>query len=152
MRTWVNTISREHVEGGVEGGFTQADHGRDTRLRRLRPGDRIVFYSPRTSYPDGEPLQQFTAIGTVAGEEPYRVTMRDDFHPWRLAVDFDVSRPAGIRPLLPRLSFTADRRNWGLVFRRGLFEIPEDDFEVIARAMAVDSPDGTTPDGSPDRP
>jgi hypothetical protein len=39
---WVNTVSLEHVQAGVEGGFTQADHGRATRLRRLRPGDGLV--------------------------------------------------------------------------------------------------------------
>jgi hypothetical protein len=32
MRYWINTVSLEHVERGVEGGFTQADHGKNTRL------------------------------------------------------------------------------------------------------------------------
>jgi hypothetical protein len=134
---WVNTVSREHVQRGVVGGFTQADHGRNTRLKRLRPGDRIVFYSPRTAYPDGEPLQQFTAIGTVTGPEPYQVTMTEDFHPWRLEVRFDECQPTGIRPLLPELGFLRDQRSWGYVFRRGLFTIDEADFAIIADAMGV---------------
>jgi hypothetical protein len=134
---WVNTVSRDHVQWGVAGGFTQADHGRNTRLKRLRPGDRIVFYSPRTAYPDGEPLQQFTAIGTVTGAEPYQVTMSEDFHPWRLAVEFDECQPTGIRPLLPELGFLRDQRSWGYVFRRGLVTIAEADFATIAAAMGV---------------
>ena len=65
---WVNTISLTHVHRGIEGGFTQADHGSSNRLSRLQAGDRIVFYSPRTDHPDGEPLQQFTACGVVTGD------------------------------------------------------------------------------------
>ena len=38
-RYWINTISLDHVELGVIGGFTQADHGRNTRLRRLERAD-----------------------------------------------------------------------------------------------------------------
>ena len=40
-RDWVNTISLEHVRRGVEGGFTQADHGKSTRLSRLQAGDPV---------------------------------------------------------------------------------------------------------------
>ena len=68
---WINTISRDHVLIGVNGRFTQATHGRSTALRRLAPGDLVAFYSPRTRYPDGEPLQRFTAISPVADDRPY---------------------------------------------------------------------------------
>jgi len=136
VRYWINTVSREHVVAGVAGGFTQADHGRNRRLKRLGPGDRIAFYSPRTAYPDGEPLQQFTALGTVTGDQVYQVQVRPDFHPWRLAVRFeDPVRAADVRPLVERLSFIPDPRRWGYPFRRGLFEVPAADFEVIDAAM-----------------
>ncbi|HEV7662205.1 MAG TPA: EVE domain-containing protein, partial [Chloroflexota bacterium] len=75
MRYWINTISRDHVLAGQAGGFTQANHGRATHLRRLALGDLMAFYSPRTSYPDGAPLQAFTAIGRVADTVPYQVEM-----------------------------------------------------------------------------
>ena len=81
MAYWINTISREHVRIGVEGGFTQANHGRPTTLRRLRRGDLVAFYSPRTSYPDGDRLQEFTAIARVIDDEPHHAEMRPDFHP-----------------------------------------------------------------------
>src|SRR5205085_10162722 len=64
-RCWVNTVSLDHVRRAVEGGFTQADHGSRTGLTRLRSGDGLVFYSPRTAFHDGQPLQQFTAVGVV---------------------------------------------------------------------------------------
>ena len=134
-RYWINTVSREHVLRGVAGGFTQADHGKDTRLRRLRPGDRVACYSPRTAMRSGEPLQEFTALGTVTGEAPYQVEVAPDFHPWRLEVAFEEVTPAPIRPLLGDLSFIADKSRWGFPFRRGLFEVEEPDMDVIQRAL-----------------
>ena len=137
---WLNTISLEHVQIGVAGGFTQADHGAASRLRRLRRGDGLVFYSPRTGMRTGQPVQRFTALGVIAGDEPYQVTVNDDFHPWRLAVDFLPAQPAEVRPLLPHLSFITQPDRWGLAFRRGLFQIPESDFERIAEAMDITWP------------
>lgn len=134
-RYWINTISREHVRLGVEGGFTQADHGKDSRLRRLRPGDLIAFYSPRTAMGSGEPLQQFTALGTVTGDSPYQVEVSPDFHPWRLKVAFEEVTPAPIRPLLEDLGFITDTKRWGFPFRRGLFEVEESDMDLIRRAL-----------------
>ena len=132
---WINTVSRAHVRAAVEGGFTQADHGRGTRLKRLRRGDRLAFYSPRTEFRGGEPLQAFTAIGTVTDDEPYQVEASPDFHPWRRRVDFEATQEAPIRPLLEHLSFVPDSSHWGVVFRRGLFEVSCDDFDQIALAM-----------------
>lgn len=134
-RYWVNTVSLEHVLLGVAGGFTQADHGRDTRLRRLRRGDGLAFYSPRTAMATGKPLQCFTALGVVADDEPYRVEMRPGFEPWRRLVRFEDVRPVPIRPLLPMLGFITDEQKWGLPFRRGLFEVTAGDFGVIAGAL-----------------
>ena len=126
------------MERGVEGGFTQADHGRNTRLRRLERGDWIVFYSPRTQIRGGEPLQAFTAIGRIADDEPFQVEMTPEFHPWRRLVDFVASRHAPARPLVGSLSFITDEQRWGYPFRRGLFEVPAEDFATIATAMGVE--------------
>ncbi len=134
-RYWINTVSLDHVLLGVEGGFTQADHGRDTRLRRLSRGDGLAFYSPRTAIRTGRPLQQFTALGVVADDEPYRVELRDDLRPWRRRVDFEHVAPVPVRPLLPVLGFVDDEEHWGLPFRRGLFEVPAGDFAAVAGAM-----------------
>jgi EVE domain-containing protein len=138
MKHWVNTISRDHVRRGVAGGFTQAGHGKASGLRRLSPGDWLVFYSPKTSLEGGEALQAFTAIGRVADDdELYQVEMSPGFVPWRRNVEFLACVEAPIRPLIDELSFIKDKRRWGYVFRFGLFEIPADDFTRIQRAMAV---------------
>jgi hypothetical protein len=137
VKFWINTISRDHTRLGVAGGFTQAGHGRSTGLKRLAKGDAIAVYSPRTQLNGGEPLQRFTALGIVADDEPYQAEMTPDFHPWRRRVDFLPCEEAPIQPLLGDLSFIQDKQRWGYPFRRGLFEIPREDFERIARAMGV---------------
>lgn len=134
-RYWVSTVSLEHVLAGVEGGFTQADHGQDTRLRRLRHGDGIAFYSARTAIRTGRPLQRFTALGTVVDDEPYRVELREGFRPWRRRVEFERVAAVPVKPLLPLLGFVDDEERWGLPFRRGLFEVASGDFAAIAGAM-----------------
>jgi len=138
MRYWVNTISRSHVQNGVAGGFTQADHGKDTRLKRLSKGDGIVFYSPRTDIRAGEPVQSFTAIGEVTDDQPYQVEMTPEFHPWRRRVKFLPAAEARIQPLIDGLEFIRNKKSWGVVFRRGFFEIGEGDFQAIARAMSAE--------------
>src|SRR6202522_2225485 len=70
---WVSTISRDHVLLSVEGGFTQAGHGKSSALKRLKTDDWLVYYSPKTGLRDGEPVQAFTGIGRVADEELYQV-------------------------------------------------------------------------------
>ena len=122
---------------GVDGGFTQANHGRATGLRRLGNGDMVVFYSPRTTYPDGEPYRRFTAVGRVVDDAPYQAEMTPTFHPWRRQLEFVESKEVPIEPLLDRLDFIPDRQRWGLPFRRGLFEISARDFRRIAKAMSA---------------
>lgn len=135
MNYWINTISRDHVMRGVAGGFTQANHGKNTTLKRLKTGDWIVFYSPKTNYPDGESLQAFTAIGQVKDDELYQVEMMPGFIPWRRNVDFKDCKETPIKPLIDELDFIQDKTHWGFKFRFGLFQISEQDFELIRKQM-----------------
>ncbi len=135
QRFWINAVSLDHVEAAAKGGFTQADHGAKTRLGRPRPGDKMIFYSPRTSLQNGTPVQQFTAWATITGDRPYQVIISDDFRPWRLAATFHPCTPVDARPLADQLSFIHDPAYWGLPFRRGLFTIAEDDYSKICARM-----------------
>jgi DNA-binding MarR family transcriptional regulator/predicted RNA-binding protein len=139
---WVSTISRDHALLSVEGGFTQAGHGKASGLKRLKADDWMVYYSPKTSLRDGEPVQAFTAIGRVLDEDLYQVKQAPGFTPWRRNIEFVRGVEAPIRPLIDQLSFIKDKRHWGYMFRVGLFKIPQEDFAVISRAMAVENPSG----------
>jgi hypothetical protein len=135
MTAWINTVSRDHVLRGVRGRFTQANHGKPTMLRKMARGDWIIFYSPRTTHPDGPALQAFTAIGQVADDEAYQAETSPDLQPWRRNVDFLSCKETPIRPLLDELDFVEDKTRWGYKFRFGVFRIDDHDLEVIRAAM-----------------
>lgn len=133
-KAWLAVVQRAHVLRGVELGIAQINHGSKAGVSRLRPGDRFVYYSPKTDMQGGETLQQFTAIGTVAAGEPWQAD-EGEFHPWRRRMNWDTSALAApIGPLKPVLAFTS-APNWGYQLRLGLIEITRADFTVIAHAM-----------------
>ena len=136
-RYWVGVASRDHVLAAVRGGFCQLNHGKEAPMRRLAPGDRILYYSPRAEMRAGEPLQAFTAVGEVLPGEPYQVTQSERFRPFRRDVRYFDAREAPIRPLLPDLAFAQGKASWGQVVRRGTFLIERADYRRIADAMHV---------------
>lgn len=135
---WIAVVSKDHVERATAGGFAQVNHGKAGPLERMRAGDGFAFYSPRNSYPDGEPLQAFTAIGRVRSGTVYqadRADRADGFRPFRLDVDFFAGVEAPVKPLLQELSFIRSKTHWGAAFRFGVVRVPRTDFAVIATAM-----------------
>ena len=83
---------------GLAGGFTQANNGKPHMLKKLQTGDKIIFYSPKTAFENGEPLQAFTAVGEVSDEELYQVEMAPGFVPWRRNVKFLLFQDVPIKP------------------------------------------------------
>ncbi len=136
-RHWIAVASAEHVALGRSLGFMQVCHGKVAPLRRLLPGDRVIYYSPTASFAGKDRLQAFTAVGTVHEGQLYQVEMTATFNPWRRNVDWIESRELPIRPLLDRLSFTQGGGSWGYKFRFGLFEIEERDANIITSAMSL---------------
>ncbi len=135
---WIAVASAEHVRRGRDEGFMQVSHGKVAPLKRVKPGDRVVYYSPAVSLGSKDKLQAFTAIGTVKGGEPYLFDMGKGFKPYRRDVDWAKGVEAPIGPLLDKLEFTAGKPNWGYHLRLGLFPISGADFRLIARAMGVE--------------
>lgn len=132
---WIGVASRDHVLGAVRGGFCQLSHGKEAPLRRLLPGDRLVYYSPREQMKAGDSIQAFTAACEVLAEEPYQVEASSAFRPFRRSVRYFHGRDASISGLLTQLSFTTGRSSWGIAMRRGFFEISLADYRVIGAAM-----------------
>lgn len=136
-RYWIGVASREHVQGGIEGGFAQVCHGKAGPLKFMTEGDWIIYYSPTVYFGKTDPCRSFTAIGKVMKGEPYIFAMSENFTPWRRNVQFLPSKDVPIETLLEKLTFIKDKKRWGFPFRRGCFEIPQDDFQVIAKAMGI---------------
>ena len=136
-RYWVVTASSDHAARGRTEGIVQACHGKVAPLRRMRPGDGVVIYSPQTAMRGGQPVQAFTAVGRVREGSPYVFDMGGGFTPWRRGVEWQAARPAPIRPLLDRLELTRGQASWGMAFRYGLRELSRADYEAISAAMAA---------------
>ncbi|RZU38678.1 EVE domain-containing protein [Fluviicoccus keumensis] len=134
-KSWIAVASAEHVRRGRAEGFMQVCHGKAGPLRRLRPGDRVVYYSPTVTFGGKDRLQAFTALGAVRAGEPYPFDMGGGFVPFRRDVDWLAVGQASILPLLARLELTAGKKNWGYAFRFGLLEISAADMDLIAAAM-----------------
>ena len=148
-RNWLAVASAEHVEIGRSAGFMQVCHGKASPLRRVQPGDRVVYYSPNRLYSPShalrgkDRLQAFTAIGTVKGAL-YQADMGFGFHPFRRDVAWHDAEPAPLAVLQDKLAFTQEK-NWGYRLRQGLVEISDADMTTIAAAMFTAS-------AAPDRP
>ncbi|MGO4125514.1 EVE domain-containing protein [Inquilinus sp. YAF38] len=132
---WIAVASTEHVRRGREGGFMQVCHGKAAPLRRIRRGDRVIYYSPTGTFGGKDRLQAFTAIGSVIDDGPYDVDLGNGFQPYRRAVAWEDVGETPVHPLLDTLAFTAGRPNWGYQLRFGLFAICDGDAEVIEAAM-----------------
>ncbi len=120
-RTWVIVASRDHAMRGLVDGFIMANHGKRAPLARMSVGDRILVYSPKTGYPNGEPLQAFTIAGEVTGAGP---------EPSALIVG-GFRRAARLWEVGPiPLARMQGRMPSGRI-RFGFFELPPDDAEAI---------------------
>lgn len=138
MKFWVNTAIKNHIERGLAGGYTQANHGAAFGLKKLQLGDWIVHYAPKVAMDSTEPYQRFMAIGQVADDELYQVEITPEFHPYRRNITFKKeAQEVEIKPMLGELEFITDPKHWGLPFKKGLFEVSEADFAKIAAAMNV---------------
>ncbi len=98
-----------------------ANHGKRAPLARMTLGDRILVYSPKTTFPDGDPFQAIAIVGTVTGAEPEPSAVIPDG--FRLRADLREIEPiqlARVRDHLPtsRLRF-------------GCFELTPGDAEAI---------------------
>jgi hypothetical protein len=136
-RHWLGVACADHVRRGRAQGFMQLCHGRSAPLRRLKPGDGIVYYSPSTEMGVSDGYRSLTAIGRVRDGDAYRVTMAPGFEPFRRDVAWFAGEEAPIAPLLQSLSFSAGNRNWGYQLRRGIVPLTAVDFDLIRQAMGV---------------
>ncbi|MCA3279621.1 MAG: EVE domain-containing protein [Roseomonas sp.] len=135
---WIAVACADHVALGVAGGFMQVCHGKAAPLRRMRAGEYVAYYSPTQAFRVRQSLQAFTAIGIIRDSEPYRFDMGAGFQPWRRNVDWLVSQPADIRPLLGKLEFTSGRGSaWGFRLRFGVLAVSDADMAAIVCAMGA---------------
>lgn len=127
----------------------QVNHGKAAPLRRVQPGDGVVYYSPTMVFGSKVPYRAFTAAGVVEDGEPYLFDMGGGFTPWRRDVRWWPTEDLPVTSVLAELSFAAGRRNWASGLRFGLMAISIADFDIISEAMRGGRSDGTRPVAPP---
>lgn len=137
MSNGIAVASVEHVQKGRLSGFMPVCHGKGAPLRRMKPNDGVVYYSPTLTFGGKDKLQSFTAIGQVKEREPYQVDMGNGFCPFRRDVLWLDAQEALITPLLEQLDLTKNKKNWGYPFRFGLLAITDQDMQLIMKAMKI---------------
>jgi hypothetical protein len=135
QRYWITVVSKDHVQLGVAGGFMQACHGKAAPLKRMKPHDWVIFYSPKQTMTGTEKCQTFSALGKVCDESVYPFAMSEEFIPFRRNIEFVSCNEIPIVSLLNDLEFIPDKKSWGYPFRYGFFEIGEKDFTLISNKM-----------------
>jgi hypothetical protein len=133
-RFWLAVACAEHVRLGRAEGFMQVNHGKLGPLKRMKPGDGIVYYSPLEKMGAKDGFQSFTAIGNIKEGEPYQGFMSEGFQPFRRDVAWQEAHEQPIRPLIDRLDLTCDK-NWGYALRFGVLELSTEDFATIGETM-----------------
>lgn len=135
---WLGVAVRDHVMRGVDGGFAQLGHGKESAIRALGQGDILIYYASRERLDGGAPVRAFVAMGEVVTPEPYRAQQGEGFCPWRHDMRYFEAREAPIHPLLEELDFTRGRgRHWGMAVRGSRHALTAADARRIARAMGI---------------
>ncbi len=134
IRYWIGVVAADHVKFATEAGICAFSKGKRQGLAKLSEGDRFAYYSPKTGFMSGDPVQCFTALGTVIDPTPFETTW-DGHEIWAARAAYAAVTPAPVRPLLEPLSFVTNPAKWGMAFRRGQFEINEADFDLFEAAM-----------------
>jgi len=96
MKHWIAVASAEHARRGKVG-FMQVNHGKAAPLRRISPGDGVVYYSPTESFGGKDKLRAFTLIGRVKDGDIYPGEM-GGWTAYRRSVDWSDAHDAPIPP------------------------------------------------------
>lgn len=132
---WIGVVHRKQAAAARAAGLCAFSHGKEAPVKKLTAGDGLIFYAPKTDF-DGEAVNAFVELAEVTGTtHRQQVFPGTDFTAWVRDASYSDTNEVPIRPMLEDLSFITNPRYWGMAFRRGLFEIPKVDFDLIQKAM-----------------
>jgi len=134
-RNWVAVASAEHVRLARSKGSCRSVTARTAPLRRVQPGDGVVYYSPTSVFRGSDRLQSFTAIGVARDGALYQAEM-EGFAPFRRDVDWQAARKCPSSRCRPAAIHDGETE-LGLSVALRPVEISAPDMAVIAEAMGV---------------
>jgi hypothetical protein len=123
--------SRDHALQGLKEGIVQVNHGKESPLKRMRAGDRVLFYAGKKVYGEKELSQCFVALAVLTDGAIFQHEVSADFKPYRRRAAYQTVEETPIRSLINKLEFITNKEKWGYIFRTGIFEINQHDFDLI---------------------
>lgn len=134
MKHWIAVISQNHARIAACCGFLQVCHGKPGPLRKTKAGDEVFIYCPSTEIKSGEALRTVEYQCIIDNDKVYQVEQFPGFSPFRKNVSFNkIFQPVVLKDILG-LEFTANS-HWGMLARRGFFEISQQDARKIRLKM-----------------
>ncbi|BEM34568.1 EVE domain-containing protein [Serratia sp. Lou2A] len=137
MKHWIAVISQAHARIAAESGFLQVCHGKAGPLRKTRSGDEVFIYCPRSEMGGGDVLKTVEFHCVFQNDDVYQVEQFPGFTPHRKDVVFNRHFQPVVLKEVAGLEFTADS-HWGMLARRGFFEIGPHDAALLRKAMQGD--------------
>ena len=99
--------------------------------------DQVVFYVSRESLSSTKKVRKFIGLATINGQ-PYRLPERiwnNGLFPHRISIEPVEEKVCDVTPLIHKLRFIKNTKNWGSAFLPGIIRIPPEDFAVIRDYM-----------------
>lgn len=138
---WITLTAQEHVNIVKEKGYTQVNMGPKEPLEKMAPGDWILYYSPTLILDNPKTVcQTFTAFSYVLDDLVYPQYPKNPIR-WRRDVEFFNCTPQHAKHFHHKVSFLHQYENWLDAFVKPVFEIPRNDFIVIAQTIVIPSED-----------
>ncbi|MFV7443289.1 EVE domain-containing protein [Acinetobacter pittii] len=130
MKSWIAVISYEHALIASKLGILQVCHGKKGPLIATHAGDEVFIYCPRTEMRAGKELKLIAFRCSFINNDIYQFEQTPEFKPFRKDVIFDHAFvPKPIKDI-KGLELTSNP-NWGMLARRGFFEISQHDATLI---------------------
>lgn len=140
QKYWINVIPKERVLAAVAEGVMQSQDN-EAHLNRMKKGDWVIFYSPRLDIEGTTKLQAFTSIGQITDNTIYPVEKAPTSKMFRRKMNYVSAKETPLIPLIQKLLFIVNKKHWGTVFKLSLIQIPDDDFNLIAKEMNFTPPE-----------
>ena len=98
-----------------------ANHGKKAPLTRMHEGDRVLIYSPTTTFPGGKPFKAIAIVGAITGAAPEPSDVIPDGY--RLRAELRWIEPLPLERIRDHLPMSK--------LRFGCFDLPAADADAI---------------------
>ena len=143
-RRWIVTVSEDNLQETLKHNLIGLPQRRRNLVKRVQPGDTVVFYIGKKRAGYGGPkasVSQFGPIAEVTGEEffsdaPIWGSKGGETFPSRVPISVRAEGRISAADVIPQLNFVRDKDKWGLYFLTGIREISEEDYKTLLAAIA----------------